>query len=223
MKSKIQLIFLFLSISLLFSKQNQFKIKLEHGKLVPEKFFDQKLDLVNISKLNPRIIIDIRYATNDNAFGKAMYKSGKCYLRREIAQQINEVQKELEQSGLGLKIWDGFRPVLAQEAGFKIAPRFFAKPNKERMKHPRGTAVDLTIVDKNGNELDMGTEFDDFTQKASRNFRSGLSQEALENRETLESIMVKYGFIPLAHEWWHFDYYKWKSYEIIYKDFDEIE
>jgi len=99
----------------------------------------------------------------------------------------------------------------------------FAKPTPGRASHPRGTAVDLTLVDKEGNEILMPTDFDDTTEKASRTFNKEISQEERENREILAAVMVKHGFVPLPSEWWHFDHWTWKKYPVINLTFEEIE
>jgi zinc D-Ala-D-Ala dipeptidase len=137
--------------------------------------------------------------------------------------ELDKIQKELEPMGLGLKIWDGYRPWQVQVEGYERFPALFAKPNEDRVKHPRGTAVDLTLVDKDGKEVLMPTEFDDATEKAKRECRKGLDERAIENREVLEQIMVKHGFIPLPHEWWHFDHYTWKAFPAIKLTFEEVE
>lgn len=198
-------------------------INLVGNKLVLEQQVDKSLDLIDISKVNKNIILDIRYATRNNITGKKLYSSDKCYFRKKVAVAISNIQKELETRGLGLKIWDGFRPMAVQKCGYQMFPTLFAKPNEERAHHPRGNAVDLTLVDKYGNELLMPTEFDDMTVKARRTSRAGIPKEACENREVLEMIMAKHGFIANPYEWWHFDYYTWKADAIIYLDFDEIE
>jgi D-alanyl-D-alanine dipeptidase len=200
-------------------------IQLQDNQLVVEKNVDnpEVLDLVDIEKINPNIILDIRYATDNNVLEKVLYSSAKCYFRKHVANALDKIQKELEPMGLGLKIFDGYRPWQVQVDGYEKFPNLFAKPTEERARHPRGTAVDLTLVDKFGNEILMPTGFDDMTEKASRTCKKGISKEAIENREVLAQIMVKHGFIPLACEWWHFDHYTYKAYPVIKLEFEEIE
>lgn len=217
------ILFVLLYFPFCFSMEKDFTIELKDQQLVVKKNLDEKtLDLVDIATVNKSIILDIRYATENNVFKKALYSSAKCYFRRHVAKALDEAQKELEKMGLGLKIFDGFRPWQVQVEGYKNFPDLFAKPTAERAKHPRGTAVDLTLVDKNGNEVLMPTGFDDSTPKASRTCKD-VDPLARENREVLEEVMVKYGFVPLPNEWWHFDHYTWKACEIMKLDFDEIE
>jgi D-alanyl-D-alanine dipeptidase len=97
---------------------------------------------------------------------------------------------------------------------------YVANPAKGS-RHNRGAAVDLTLVDRNGKELEMPTGFDDFTERAHRNY-SGGSAQALKNRQLLEDVMKKYGFIPLATEWWHFDAPGWDKFSILDVPFGAI-
>ena len=180
-------------------------------------------DLVNVWKLDTTITLDIRYATTNNFTGKQVYEEAKFFLRTEPAQKILEVQKELKTLGLGLKIFDGYRPLSVQKKFWEIMPdeRYVADP-KKGSRHNRGAAVDLTLIDKYGNEIPMPTPYDDFTEKASRDYMN-LSSQIIINRKFLEDIMVKYGFTGLPTEWWHFDYTGWEKYDILDVDFKDIE
>lgn len=124
-------------------------------------------NLVNVAQLNPRIKFDVRYATENNFTKKVIYTAPACYLCEDIAQRIDAVQTELETMGLGLLIFDGYRPVAATQIFWDLIgdERYVANPAKGS-RHNRGCTVDCTLVDSTGNLLDMGTEFDDFTEKA---------------------------------------------------------
>ncbi len=180
-------------------------------------------DIVNVWKLDTTIVLDIRYATTNNFTGKQVYDEAKFFLRSEPAQKILEVQKELKALGLGLKIFDGYRPLSIQRKFWEIMPdeRYVANPEKGS-RHNRGAAVDLTLVDKYGNEIPMPTPYDDFTEKASRNYMDFPAQIII-NRKFLEDIMLKYGFEGLPTEWWHFDYNGWEKYDILDVDFKILE
>jgi D-alanyl-D-alanine dipeptidase len=102
----------------------------------------------------------------------------------------------------------------------KPDPRYVANPAKGS-RHNRGAAVDITLVDRNGKELEMPTGFDDFTEKAHRTYK-GASTQAKKNSKLLEDAMKKYGFIPLATEWWHFDAPGWDKFSILDVGFGEI-
>lgn len=187
-----------------------------------------KTDLVEVVKINSHIKLDIKYATTDNFTHKVVYPSARCYLRKEAAEKIDAVQKELERQGLGLKIFDGYRPASVQKIFWDIFPdeRYVSNPaNKSRYnQHCRGVAVDLTLVDlKTGNELDMPSDFDDLSPKAHRNYDAMKSQAAKKNCKLLEDIMVKYGFKPINSEWWHFNLVGWEKYKILDISFDELE
>jgi zinc D-Ala-D-Ala dipeptidase len=180
-------------------------------------------NLVNVWKLDTTIVLDIRYATTNNFTGKQVYDEAKFFLRNEPALKLLEVQKELKTLELGLKVFDGYRPLSVQKKFWEIVPdeRYVANPEKGS-RHNRGAAVDLTLVDKNGNEIPMPTAYDDFTEKASRNYMDFPGQIII-NRKFLEDIMAKYGFTGLPTEWWHFDYSGWEKYEILDVDFKQIE
>jgi zinc D-Ala-D-Ala dipeptidase len=180
-------------------------------------------DLVNVWKLDTTIVLDIRYATTNNFTGKQVYDEAKFFLRNEPAMKILGVQKELKSLGLGLKIFDGYRPLSVQKKFWEILPdeRYVADP-KKGSRHNRGAAVDLTLIDKNGNEIPMPTPYDDFTEKASRNYLE-LSSQIIINIKFLEDLLSKYGFTGLPTEWWHFDYNGWEKYDILDVDFKELE
>jgi zinc D-Ala-D-Ala dipeptidase len=180
-------------------------------------------DLVDVWKLDTTIILDIRYATTNNFTGKQVYDEAKFFLRTEPAQKILDVQKELKSLGLSLKIFDGYRPLSIQKKFWEILPdeRYVADP-KKGSRHNRGAAVDITLVDNNGNEIPMPTPYDDFTEKASRNYMD-LSSQIIINRKFLEDLMIKYGFVGLPTEWWHFDYEGWEKYDVLNVDFKELE
>jgi D-alanyl-D-alanine dipeptidase len=190
--------------------------------LITSALFAQS-DLVNVWKLDSTIMLDIRYATANNFTGKQVYDEAKFFLRSEPAQKILEIQKELKELGLGLKIFDGYRPLSVQKKFWEIMPdeRYVADP-KKGSRHNRGAAVDLTLIDKNGNEIPMPTPYDDFTEKASRNYMD-LSSQIIINRKFLEDLMAKYGFTGLPTEWWHFDYNGWEKYDVLDVDFKDLE
>ena len=171
--------------------------------------------IVDVHSVNSHVILDIRYATTNNFTGQKVYDSASCLLRASTARKLSDAQRELEQSGLGLKVYDCYRPMAVQHKFWKLVPdeRYVANPAKGS-RHNRGAAVDLTLVDRSGQELPMPTPFDDFTDKAHRNYAQ-LPFEALKNRALLEQIMTRHGFVGLPTEWWHFDDAEWASYPII--------
>ena len=179
--------------------------------------------LVDLEKEIPGIVLDIRYATTNNFTGQQLYPVAKCFLRRSAAEKLREVEDELEHDGLGLKIFDGYRPLAVQKKMWEIYPHegYVANPRKGS-RHNRGAAVDVTLIrltDKT--EVPMPTPYDDFTEKAHRGYKD-LPEEQIRNRELLERVMMKHGFEGLDTEWWHFDLGGWRRYKILDVDYSRI-
>ncbi len=172
-------------------------------------------DIVDMKELNSRIIVDMKYATEDNFTKKRLYNSNTCFLRKSTALKLDAVQKKLEAMNLGLKVWDCYRPLAVQRILWAILPdeRYVANPEKGS-RHNRASAVDVTLVDSQGKELQMPTGFDDFSPRAHHHYQD-LPDQAIRNRELLKGLMEKAGFIPLSEEWWHYDDEKWMQFEIM--------
>lgn len=180
-------------------------------------------DFVEINKLNPNIQLDIRYATKNNFLKEAVYPEARCFLRYKAAVKLDSIQKELEQIGLGLKIFDGYRPLSVQKKMWQVLPdsRYVANP-ANGSRHNRGAAVDLTLVDSTGNELKMPTPFDSFEEQAHHDYVFK-DKEIMQNRRILRNVMEKYGFTPIKTEWWHYDLKGWQNYNIEDISFKEID
>lgn len=178
--------------------------------------------IVDVEKVIPGIVLDIRYATTNNFTGKVVYPAARCFLRKPVAEKLAKVQVELKQQGLGLKVYDGFRPLSVQRIFWQIVPdeRYVANPAKGS-RHNRGAAVDLTIIDANGKDLLMPTDYDDFSEKAHRDYKQ-LPEEAIRNSALLEKVMTKHGFVGLPTEWWHFDDADWQSYDLLDMDLSDF-
>ena len=173
-------------------------------------------ELVDVQKTIPGIVLDIRYATTNNFTGQQLYPFSKCYLRRAAAEKLRAAQVELATMGYGLKIFDGYRPLSVQWKMWEVFPQpgYVADPRKGS-RHNRGAAVDVTLIRlDSGAELLMPTPYDDFTERAHRNFND-LPAEVIHNRELLEQVMTKHGFVGLPTEWWHFDDRDWRRYPIL--------
>jgi D-alanyl-D-alanine dipeptidase len=177
----------------------------------PQGFSPEEFVLLN--DLNSGIQIEMRYAGTDNFLGRKIYAKNSCWLRAGAIAPLLRVQEKLRKQNLGLKVWDCFRPVSAQEQMWRIKPdpKFVAPPGKS--KHNRGAALDLTLVDRRGRELEMPTEFDDFSFRAAQGY-GGASDRAKANRKLLREAMEEEGFTPNPAEWWHFDAPGWKSYSV---------
>lgn len=184
---------------------------------------DKNKELIEIKKWIPNIKLDIRYATKNNFAKRAVYKQAKAFARRPVVEALQEVQKELNLSGLGLKIFDGYRPYSVTVKFYEIAndKNFVANP-KDGSRHNRGCAIDLTLISlKTGKELEMPTPYDSFAPEAAANF-SNLPDQVIKNRAILIKTMEKYGFNVLANEWWHFDFNGWRNFELMDIPFEEL-
>ncbi len=172
-------------------------------KLEPVKENEQFTEL---TKSAHGIAVDLRYATNNNFTKKQIYDCGRCYLRPEAADALIKVHEDLSNLGYGLKVFDCFRPRPYQQRLWDIVPNpdYVTPPTKGSM-HSRGLAVDLTIVDKTGKELDMGTAFDFFGKEAHTDY-AGHNKDVNANRKLLTETMKKYGYKGIRTEWWHFSY-----------------
>lgn len=165
----------------------------------------QDLIFVVVKDYIPDIYVDLKYATEDNFTGHIIYDFTNAYLRYGTVAKLAAVQADLKELGMGLKIWDGFRPVSAQYALWEVCPdnRYVANPKKGFSSHSRGNTVDVTLVDSEGNDLSMPSDFDDFSAKADRDY-SDCTPEAANNAQILEILMEKHGFTGYKAEWWHF-------------------
>ncbi len=163
-------------------------------------------DFVRVADYIPTVLQELAYATTDNFTGYRIYDLTDAYLRYGTLKKLMEVCRELEQQGLGLIIWDGFRPAAAQARLWEICPdaTFVSHPVTGNRTHCRGNTVDVTLYSlESGEALRMPTGYDDFTAFADRDY-SDCSAEAADNARLLEQTMQKYGFKPYYAEWWHF-------------------
>jgi D-alanyl-D-alanine dipeptidase len=171
--------------------------------------------LVNLAEADPTLIIDARYATTNNFVGLRMYPRNEIWLERGTATKLMKAQADLRSLGLGLKVFDGYRPLEVQRVLWEIMPdpRYVANP-KNGSRHNRGCAVDVTLVDAEGDELAMPTKFDDFSERAHHDYMA-LPQEVLANRKRLRNAMINAGFKGLKTEWWHYDSRGWEDFPVL--------
>jgi len=200
----------------------QLKIISDRKEYVSQVMADSNQRMVELTKMIPGLAIDLRYAGKNNFVGKAMYKKGLRYtfLRLPAARALLAVQNELNTKGLGLKIYDAYRPYSVTVAFWDLIhdERYVANPAKGS-GHNRGIATDLTIVNlKTGYELDMGTGFDNFTDSAHHSFKQ-FPDSVLANRELLKSTMEKYGFHLFETEWWHYFWGGAEAFPVLDLDF----
>jgi D-alanyl-D-alanine dipeptidase len=171
--------------------------------------------LVALHSLIPDLLTDVRYATVNNFTGRVLYTTDILYARHAVVEALKRAQELAHAQRLQLKVFDAYRPLSIQRLMWSIVPdeRFVADPAKGS-RHNRGCALDLTLCDAGGGELDMGTGYDEFTDKAAATY-SDLPESVLNNRRLLTSIMKQAGFTVLPSEWWHFDLDGWEKFAIL--------
>lgn len=179
--------------------------------------------LVEVKDYIPNILLDIKYATENNFTGKKVYPSDRCFLRYSVVKALSNVQKELRTKGLQLMIFDGYRPRSVQYIFWEIMPdeRYVLNPSKGS-RHNRGAAVDLTLADLSGKPLKMPSEYDDFSEKAHVNYPN-CDPETKKNRDMLQNIMTKNGFLSFETEWWHFDFAGWEKFPLLDVAFEKVK
>jgi len=179
--------------------------------------------LVDAATIQPPPLEEIRYATRYNFTGEVLYPAARAYVHRDTAAALAKVQADLAAEGLGLKIYDGYRPFSVQQKMWDLIhdERYVSNPAINRGRHTRGTAVDVTLVDKRGNELPMPSSFDDFTVAAHRDSPT-MTPEQRANMLRLQDIMTRHGFEPFPFEWWHYDLRGWRKYPVLDISFDAL-
>jgi zinc D-Ala-D-Ala dipeptidase len=160
---------------------------------------------VNLEDYSKDFVYDMKYATANNFLKAKVYECSECYLRLKTVNAIIKANKKAINKGYRIKLFDCYRPLDIQKKMWKIFPnaKYVANPAKGSI-HNRGGALDLTLVDKIGNELDMGTPFDFFGKEAAHAY-TDLSKNQLENRKLLKRIMQNSNFNAIKSEWWHYN------------------
>jgi zinc D-Ala-D-Ala dipeptidase len=181
--------------------------------------------LVELTKLDPTIKLDIRYATPDNFTGRVLYSQARAFLMAEPAAALVRASAHARAEGYGLTIFDAYRPWRVTKALWDATPRsqrgFVANP-KDGSKHNRGSAVDLSLYNlRTGALVEMPTPYDDFSRRAYRDFEP-VSVVARSNRVRLEQWMEAEGFKGIHNEWWHFDWKNWRDYPILDLPFEDL-
>lgn len=170
------------------------------------QYIEENPEFVNIKSISSDFIFDIKYATDDNFLKQKVYDCGECFLRKATAQALYKANEDFKKLGYRIKIFDCYRPLSVQKKMWKILPgtHYVANPAKGS-KHNRGAAVDITLVDAEGKELDMGTAFDFFGKEAHHTYQN-LPDNVLKNRKLLKEIMDKHNFKSIYSEWWHYEF-----------------
>jgi D-alanyl-D-alanine dipeptidase len=169
---------------------------------------------VDIKSVDKTIVIDLRYASANNVAHRPLYPPGTpALVRASVAKRLVIAQEYLRKKGYGLKIWDAYRPQSAQEQLWRLTQNrsFVADPKEGRGMHVRGAAVDATLVDAEGRDVQMPTDFDSFTEAALLEYK-GRDPTVRANLKLLQKAMAHGGFYGLRTEWWHFCAPDWKEY-----------
>lgn len=160
---------------------------------------------VNLKDYGKDFVYDMKYATSDNFLKAKVYDCAECFLRLKTVKAIVKANAVFMKKGYKIKFFDCYRPLDIQKKMWKIVsnPSYVADPAKGSI-HNRGGAVDITLVDSNGKELEMGTSFDHFGIEASHNYAQ-LSKKVKKNRALLKKVMTQNGFNSFDSEWWHYN------------------
>lgn len=185
----------------------------------------RKPELVELTKLDRTIKLDIRYATSNNFLGRPVYKEARAFLQRPAAEALVRANKALRKKGYGLMIHDGYRPWSVTKIFWDATPadkkEFVADPS-QGSRHNRGCAVDLSLFDlKTGKVVVMPSGYDEMTERSHINYTGG-KDEQRRLRGLLRAAMEAEGFAVYEPEWWHYDYKEWKEYPILNIEFDEL-
>ena len=185
---------------------------------------DSNFAFVDLEQFIPNIQLDIRYATSDNFTGKVVYDKARAYVRLPVAKKLMSIQNELNSKGIGLKIFDAYRPYsITLKFWDLIKDTNFVATPWGGSRHNRGCAVDLSLIDLHtGLELLMPSEYDDFSDKAHPD-NNEFNEEIIANRKLLIDIMKKYGFTVYPTEWWHYDFNGYNQYSITDISFDILD
>jgi len=177
-----------------------------------------KYGMKDVRQLDSSISVDLRYATSNNVTGNRLYPSNMpCLLKDGAAQALAQANKELKKSGLCIKVWDAYRPPRSHKALWKAVqdPRYVVPATETYSWHCVGVAVDVTLTDLKGRELEMPTDFDEFSEAASAYYK-GPSAEVRQRVYLLQKAMKNAGFTTIASEWWHFQYTRAKSGGVVF-------
>ncbi len=179
---------------------------------------------VYLKDVVPTVVLDIRYYGNDNFVGARVdgYQNSVCIISKDAAKAVEKVSSEFQLQNIRLKVFDTYRPQRAVDHfsrwakdldDMKTKAKYYPEVNKadlfklnyiaSKSGHSRGSTIDLTLIDENGDELDMGTTWDYFGPKSWPSDTT-ISLVAQSNRQLLQEVMVKNGFVPYNEEWWHF-------------------
>lgn len=179
---------------------------------VPSKVLNDT-SFANLYEFTDQISLDFRYADTNNFLNEKVYDCASCVLRREVLKALVSVNNSLHHLGYRLRLFDCYRPLSVQFKMWEIYSNasYVANPHKKGSIHNRGGAVDITLETLEGEQVDMGTDFDHFGKEAHIDYYN-LSDRILGNRKTLQTAMRRGGFTTIRSEWWHFNYKNSSTY-----------
>lgn len=187
--------------------------------------FSRKTDLVEVTALDDSIKLDVRYASKHNFLSAPLYTSGKAFMQRPAAEALVRAHKKLEKQGLGLLIYDAYRPWHVTKMFWDATPvkfRGFVADPTQGSRHNRGCAVDITLFDRaTGRPVEMLTDHDEFSDRSYPDYLGGTSIQRW-HRDLLRDTLEAEGFAVFPLEWWHFDYRDWRQYSIQNARFEEL-
>ncbi len=185
----------------------------------------RKADLVELAKLDPKIKLDIRYATTNNFLSTPVYSQPRAFMQRPAAEALLRAHKKLMEMGYGLLIHDAYRPWYVTKIFWDATPddkKIFVADPSQGSRHNRGCAVDLSLYDlATGKPIEMVGVYDEMSERSYPGYPGGTSLQRW-HRELLRRVMENEGFLVYSFEWWHFDYADWRKYPILNLTFEQL-
>jgi len=206
--------------------KNQLKVISSLDSLEMTIAFDPLLEMMELNQLVPNIKYDLAYAQKSNFTKHRLYpkRLKSTYLRKEPSLALSKIAEELADKGLGIVVWDAYRPYSVTERFWKLIhdERYVANPSKGS-GHNRGIAIDMTLYElSSGTLIDMPTGFDDFSEKAHHGYQN-IAEIKIKNREILKEVMEKNGFVKFETEWWHYSWPTPSKYDVLNIPFSQLK
>lgn len=178
--------------------------------------------LVELLKVDSSFLVDLKYASDDNFTGRKIYSRSLCLIHKNTAVKLVAANNEFKELGYSIKVFDAYRPYSAQKTLWDAASdkAYVASPTKGSI-HNRGAAVDITLVDREGHEVEMPSAYDEFSKRSHLAYKD-CPEIQIKNRELLGSIMVKNGFRRISKEWWHFEDTDASEYPLLDISFEDF-
>ncbi len=228
---RILLLFAFKTLFILSLKsqtevKNQLKVISSQDSLEMTIALNPLLEMMELKQLVPQIKYNLAYAQKSNFTKHRLYpkRLKSTYLRKEPALALSKVAEELAEKGLGILVWDAYRPYSVTERFWKLIhdERYVANPTKGS-GHNRGIAIDMTLYElSSGTLINMPTGFDNFSDSAHHGYQN-ISEIKIKNRELLKAVMEKNGFLKFETEWWHYSWPSPSKYDVLNIPFSQLK